>query len=135
MMTRFSVVTMLILALAAPALRAEAPAAEAPAAETPAVEASSETEKPAPKPKKKAAKPKKKTGRVGLKKPRPGPSQYKSTELSEASEHHYRYDAKGNPILPKTSKPKAKRGDEEPDAALCSDERPCTPKDPDADAL
>ena len=116
--------------LCAPALAQDPGTGTAPApAQEPAAPAA-EPAAPAPK-----AKIKKAHKKVPLKKPRPGPSRWKSTELTENTERHYRFDAEGNPIVTK-KKVKAKPvADEGETPVSCSEEKPCLPKDPDADAL
>ena len=116
------------------------PQLEVQGAAAPAADAPAPAPKPAPKAKpkaapkaKRAAKPVKK---LPLKKPRKPASRYKTTELSEATEEHFRFDRKGNPILPGKSAAKSKAA--KPAAGppgACTNEAPCGAKDPDADAL
>ncbi|OGR96515.1 MAG: hypothetical protein A2V88_09695 [Elusimicrobia bacterium RBG_16_66_12] len=71
-------------------------------------------------------------------------SRYKSRELSESTEHSYRFDARGNPVgggkkkaegkaKKKSSAPPEEKPEDKPGA--CTLEAPCPEKGSDADAL
>ncbi|MEK7383332.1 MAG: hypothetical protein AAB262_08610 [Elusimicrobiota bacterium] len=109
-------------------------------AEDPAVKvAGAEAEKP------KAEKPKakKKSSAKGKKKAAVAESRYTSRELSESSEHSYRFDARGNPLggkkkeAEKAKKTPSAPPEEKPEdkAGACTLEAPCPEKGSDADAL
>lgn len=111
---------------AEPAARPAAKAAEAPSGR--------------PQTKKKTAA---KAGKETKKKAAPE-SKYKSRELSEGSEHSYRFDARGTPVGGGPKKKQAEKGKKKPSGPpdgteektrACSAEEPCAGKDADADAL
>lgn len=121
------------------AISAGVAAAGEPAVKVAGAEAAKpKTEKP------KTAKPKakKKAAKDAKKKAAPE-SRYKSRELSESTEHSYRFDARGNPLggkkkeaekaKKKSSAPPEEKIDEKPGA--CTPEMPCPEKGSDADAL
>lgn len=123
-------VAALVLAAFTGVVRAEDPAVEAEGA---AAE-KSQDEKP---------KAKKKPAAKGKKKAAPE-SRYKSRELSESTEHSYRFDARGNPVggdkkkaaekaKKKSSAPPEEKPEERP--GTCTLEAPCPEKGSDADAL
>jgi hypothetical protein len=91
------------------------------------------TAAPAAAPVKTAPKRKAKAKKKSPKSRKPEPeSKYKSRILTENTEHTYRFDAEGNPIMPgaKSSPKKKKKPKEE-----CSAEDSCSPKASSADAL
>ena len=129
-----------LLPLAAAALFLAAFAGAA-AAGDPAVKVA-EAEKPKAE-KKSAAKDKKKSAAKDKKKSAAAESRYKSRELSESSEHTYRFDARTNPLggdkkkaekaKKKSSTPPEEKTEGKPGA--CTLEAPCPEKGSDADAL
>lgn len=68
-------------------------------------------------------------------------SKYKSTELSEASASVYRFNSKGEPIVPTAKKAKAKKKRSEPPEesassdSSCGEDSACPAKGSEADAL